>query len=67
MIDRMCVMMCVSRMAAYYVKVMNSMVAKGANYAADESARLKRVAAGSLTADKKTDNALRQNILGAFQ
>eukprot|EP00698_Gefionella_okellyi_P019194 TRINITY_DN5853_c0_g1_i1.p1 TRINITY_DN5853_c0_g1~~TRINITY_DN5853_c0_g1_i1.p1 ORF type:complete len:358 (-),score=99.23 TRINITY_DN5853_c0_g1_i1:33-1106(-) len=54
--------------AAYYIKAMQSIISKGADFASKERARLARmVASGSIKASAIDDFTARANILEAFQ
>jgi hypothetical protein len=59
---------CCGSLGNFYVKAMQQIEAKGAEYVANERARLHRIMeSGSVAVDKAADFALRRNVLAAFQ
>merc|ERR1712216_646610 len=53
--------------AAYYLKVMEKAVAKGADYLSTEKTRLSKLLDGPLSDEKKAQFQKRMNVLGSFE
>jgi protein disulfide-isomerase A6 len=53
--------------AKYYIKYMETIVSKGADFVATETARLGKLLEGAIAAAKSDEFSIRQNILAAFK